>query len=175
MAEHDDPSKDPNKVPNKDPDKVPNKDPDKDPNEDPNEDRREGRERREMARLPIELRVEYRRLNSFFADYTKNISKGGTFIRTAKPLPPGTEFVFVLTVPKLGEPLRLNGEVVWTVDPARATEESPAGMGIRFKYVDGDERAATERVVEGLIRGELGEHVSDRLLGASEPPANKKG
>ncbi len=121
-------------------------------------------ERRELVRVPIELRVEYRRLNSFFADYTKNISKGGTFIRTTKPLPPGTEFVFVLIVPKLAEPLRLNGEVVWTTEPTRATEDNPAGMGIRFKYADDEERRTTEEIVELLIKDELGDHISDRLL-----------
>ena len=131
-------------------------------------------ERRGPTRVPIELRVEYRRLNSFFADYTKNISKGGTFIRTAKPLPPGTEFVFVLTIPKLAEPLRLNGEVVWTVDPGRATEEEPAGMGIRFRYRDDSEREETESVVERLIKNELGDHISERLIKSaksSEPKA----
>ena len=39
-------------------------------------------DRRESARVPIELKVEYKKLNTFFADYTKNICKGGTFIRT---------------------------------------------------------------------------------------------
>jgi type IV pilus assembly protein PilZ len=126
-------------------------------------------ERREMDRLPIELRVEYRRLNSFFADYTKNISKGGTFIRTAKPLPPGTEFVFVLIIPKLEEPLRLNGEVVWTTDPSRATDDEPAGMGIRFKYIDDNERKETEDIVEALVKNELGDHISERLLRVAKP------
>ena len=121
-------------------------------------------ERRTSMRAPIELRVEYRRLNSFFSDYTKNISKGGTFIRTQKPLPPGTEFVFVLIVPKLSEPLRLNGEVVWTTEVAKASDDSPAGMGIRFKYVDEAERTATEDVVERLVKDELGDHISERLL-----------
>ncbi|MGZ3418318.1 MAG: TIGR02266 family protein [Polyangiales bacterium] len=130
-------------------------------------------ERRGLERVPIELRVEYRRLNSFFADYTKNISKGGTFIRTAKPLPPGTEFVFVLIVPKLGEPLRLNGEVVWTTEPARATEENPPGMGIRFKYVDDAERKLTEDVVEKLVKNELGDHISERLLRTAGQPDPK--
>jgi type IV pilus assembly protein PilZ len=41
-------------------------------------------------RAPIELKVEYKRINSFFADYTRNISKGGTFIKTTKPLAIGT-------------------------------------------------------------------------------------
>src|SRR5262249_21370540 len=57
-------------------------------------------DRRGDGRTPIMLRVDYKRLNSFFADYTKNISKGGTFIRTNKPLEIGTEFVFVLNMPE---------------------------------------------------------------------------
>ncbi|HKO52206.1 MAG TPA: PilZ domain-containing protein, partial [Polyangiaceae bacterium] len=51
-------------------------------------------DRRSGFRAPIELKVEYKRLNTFFADYTKNISRGGTFIATDKPLPVGTDFVF---------------------------------------------------------------------------------
>jgi uncharacterized protein (TIGR02266 family) len=67
-------------------------------------------EKRGDGRAPIELKVEYKRQNAFFADYTRNISRGGTFIRTTRPLPIGTEFVFKLFVPKLDEPLRLIGE-----------------------------------------------------------------
>src|SRR6185312_9659980 len=58
-------------------------------------------DRRTNDRHAIELKVEYKRLNTFFADYTKNISKGGTFIRTDKPLSIGTEFLFKLFVPQL--------------------------------------------------------------------------
>ena len=67
----------------------------------------------------------------------------------------------------LGEPLRLNGEVVWTTEPARATEENPPGMGIRFKYVDDAERKVTEDIVEKLVKNELGDHISERLLRTS--------
>ena len=51
------------------------------------------KDRRREARAPIELKVEYKRLNTFFYDYTKNISKGGTFIKTDKPLDIGTIFL----------------------------------------------------------------------------------
>ena len=47
-------------------------------------------DRRSNLRAAIELNVEYKRLNTFFADYTRNISKGGTFIKTDKPLEVGT-------------------------------------------------------------------------------------
>src|SRR5512144_2935283 len=58
-----------------------------------------GAEHRQHARAPIELKVDYKKLNSFFADYTKNISKGGTFIKTRKTLPVGTRFLFRLAIP----------------------------------------------------------------------------
>lgn len=121
-------------------------------------------ERREAARIPIALRVEYKRVNSFFADYTRNISKGGTFIATVRPLPVGTEFIFELAVPDLVEPLRLKGVVAWSVDAASATEQQPAGMGIRFRYETDDERAQVHRIVEALAVDKLGPLVGKHLL-----------
>src|SRR5208283_5296642 len=85
-------------------------------------------ERRLSTRHAITLRVDYKRMNTFFADYAKNISKGGTFIRTNKPLEIGTEFVFVLSIPGQPDQLQLRGRVVWTVAEESATEEQPAGM-----------------------------------------------
>jgi type IV pilus assembly protein PilZ len=130
-----------------------------------------GSDRRYNDRQAIVLKVEYKRLNTFFADYTKNISKGGTFIRTDKPLELGTEFVFALGIPNLGDPVRLRGRVMWTVPPERGTSDAPAGMGIRFQYANEQERRATEEIVEQLMRTELGEHLSAKLLnrGPSEP------
>jgi type IV pilus assembly protein PilZ len=121
--------------------------------------------RRAGDRHTIELKVEYKRLNTFFADYTKNISKGGTFIRTDKPLDIGTEFVFALSIPQLAEPVRLAGRVIWITSQAQATEESPPGMGIRFQYANDQERRDTEGIVEKLMTSELGEHLSTKLLG----------
>jgi type IV pilus assembly protein PilZ len=122
-------------------------------------------ERRRQDRTAIELSVEYKRLNTFFADYTKNISKGGTFIRTDRPLDCETEFVFALTIRGLAEPLRLRGRVKWIVKTTDATPDSPAGMGIEFQYKDAAERRATEAIVENLMAEELGEALSQKLLG----------
>lgn len=122
-------------------------------------------ERRRAPRAPIELKVEYKRLNTFFADYTKNISRGGTFIGTQRPLAVDTEFVFALTVPNLQEPLRLRGKVIWVVPTEEATKGNPAGMGIEFQYTGDDERAEKETVVEKLLAEQLGEHLATKLLG----------
>ena len=120
-------------------------------------------DKREDGRAPITLRVDYKRLNTFFADYTKNISKGGTFIKTTKPLDVGTEFVFVLALPDSGQ-LELTGEVKWVVTTADATEEKPAGMGIQFVFQDDSERRKVEEFVAKLMSEALGAQLASRLL-----------
>jgi type IV pilus assembly protein PilZ len=124
-----------------------------------------GADRRRFPRHAITLRVDYKRMNTFFADYAKNISKGGTFIRTSKPLEAGTEFVFVLSIPGQADQLQLLGQVMWTVDESSATEEHPAGMGIRFKFANADELRELEDFVAKLMSEKLGSHVAAKLLG----------
>jgi type IV pilus assembly protein PilZ len=121
-------------------------------------------DRRYGLRAPIELKVEYKRLNTFFADYTKNISRGGTFIATDKPLPVGTDFVFALGVPQMSEPVRLRGKVIWTTPLEEATKANPSGMGIEFQYGTG-ERQEKESAVERMMTRELGGHLAEKLLG----------
>jgi type IV pilus assembly protein PilZ len=102
-------------------------------------------ELRHADRAPITLRVEYKRINTFFADYTKNISKGGTFIRTARPLDVGTEFMFVLSLPETVQ-LELKG------------------MGIQFVFADDGQREAVEKVVTGMMHEALGPVLANKLL-----------
>lgn len=135
-------------------------------------------DRRVEARRPIELKVEYKRLNTFFADYTKNISRGGTFIKTSRPLPVGTEFLFKLFVPGRGEPLTIHGEVQRIVEAGRAAEGSDGnghgngaadadaepGMAIKFVYREGDPQQAIAQTVEGLMTESLGPRLYAKLM-----------
>ncbi|HET8932983.1 MAG TPA: TIGR02266 family protein [Polyangiales bacterium] len=121
-------------------------------------------DRRGESRRPIELKVEYLQLNSFFADYTKNISRGGTFIATTRPLPLGTEFVFKLGVPTLPEPLTLVGKVQWIVHEPDETEDQPAGMGIGFIFESQADRDRVQQIIEDLMRRQLGPVLSEKLL-----------
>ena len=106
-------------------------------------------EQREHPRQPIELKVEYKQLNTFFSDYTKNISKGGTFIHTERLLPVGTEFLFQLVLPGEPLPLQIRGEVQHVVEPREDLDRDAVGMGIRFVYHDSKEREQLEKTVEG--------------------------
>jgi type IV pilus assembly protein PilZ len=120
---------------------------------------RETPDRRKDQRTPIELKVQYRRFNSFFSDYAKNISKGGLFIQTPKPLPIGTEFLFRLGIPERQAPFELRGEVKWI-----ESEGDSPGMGIQFIYASETERADFKGLVEKLMVDKLGPNLAEKIL-----------
>ena len=128
------------------------------------------KDRRSASRRPIELKVEYKRLNTFFADYTKNISRGGTFIKTGRPLPVGTEFLFKLFVPGRAEPLTIHGEVQRIVNDVDVDGDGTPdqGMAIRFVYREGDPQAEIARIVEGLMTESLGPRLYSKLMEQSQ-------
>ena len=120
---------------------------------------------RSSFRAPLRLRVDYERMNSFFADYTKNISKGGTFIKTARPLDVGARCQFSFTLPALSEPLVLEGEVTWQLPPevAASRNEDP-GMGIRFLFKDAAAQKEFADLVEKMMEDSLGPEATRALL-----------
>ncbi len=127
--------------------------------------------RRREVRAPIELKVEYKRLNTFFYDYTKNISKGGTFIKTERPLPVGTNFIFKLYVPRIDQALDLRGQVRWTKkqgDTEHADQGPEAGMGIRFSG-ENEQLERVARIVERTMVQSLGQLIYAELVGADRP------
>lgn len=133
-----------------------------DPIRDPLAPVAEGIDKREHSRIPIQLRVDYRRTNSFLSDYTRNISRGGTFIVTDRPLAVGTLFRFTLSVPSPPQAFELIGEVVWA-----RSEGSEPGMGIRFVYRSDEERRQAEEAMERLLVENLGPSLADKLLSMS--------
>lgn len=116
-------------------------------------------DRREHARAAVELQVAYEKLNAFFADYTKNISKGGTFIPTRRTVPVGTVFHFRLLVPGRSVPFELEGVVV------RSGADGPEpGVGIRFRWSDDALRRQFEAAVEAMMTASFGPVVTRQLL-----------
>ena len=123
------------------------------------------KDQRQSPRAPLRLRIDYERMNAFFADYTKNISKGGTFIKTTRPEQVGTRCHFSLSLPLRAEPLMLEAEVVWTlsVEQAKQSRAEP-GMGVRFVFADDGARRRFERAVEQMLENSLGPAIARRLL-----------
>ncbi|HUH04463.1 MAG TPA: TIGR02266 family protein [Kofleriaceae bacterium] len=103
-------------------------------------------EHRQHQREPVTLVVEYEGADDLVADYTENLSSGGTFVNTAHEFEIGTEVQLVLSFPGLLEPIRLAGVVRWT----RSGDSEIRGVGLEFTNLDGDVSQQLEKVV-GLI------------------------
>jgi type IV pilus assembly protein PilZ len=103
-------------------------------------------DKRGSERLPVDVKVDYRTVGSFITDYTKDLSKGGIFIKTSLPLEVGTRVRLRLTLPDGDAPFALDGVVKW-VSTLRERDKHPAGMGVEF--VDFDEDVKTK--IEALV------------------------
>jgi uncharacterized protein (TIGR02266 family) len=100
-------------------------------------------EMRTTKRLPIRVLVEYESIEDFLIDYTANISIGGMFIQTERPLPVGTRFRLRFQVPTRAKPIETFGEVCWSMEANSFGAQQ--GMGIRFDDLSGpDERLVRE-------------------------------
>ena len=120
---------------------------------------------RGSQRATLKLRIGYEQMNTFFADYTKNISRGGTFIKTPRPLEVGSRCQFSLSLPALAEPVVLDGEVAWILNPDDAKKRGgEPGMGIRFVFADEAARRDFERLVERMMEESLGADAARGLL-----------
>jgi type IV pilus assembly protein PilZ len=115
------------------------------------------------------LTVEYERLNALLSDYTHNISQGGTFIRTDRPLQVGTVLSFTIQAPQLEEGIVLRGVVRWVVDVPQSQNGRPAGMGIAFVYDSPDEKEAVEMRLDRLMAQALGPAAFEKLMGRPAP------
>ncbi len=103
-------------------------------------------EQRIATRIPIRMLVEYERLDDFLADYSANLSLGGMFIQTDKPLDIGTRFKLRLRIPGRTKPVETFGEVRWVV---RKTDGGTPGMGIEFDALTATDRKAVEAMLIG--------------------------
>jgi type IV pilus assembly protein PilZ len=104
-------------------------------------------EHRRDLRLPVELKVGYRTVGSFITDYILNVSRGGIFITTQRPLPIGTRVRLVFSLPDFPLPFDLAGEVRW-VNPVGHASHAAPGMGIQFSNLDDHIRKRIERFIK---------------------------
>jgi uncharacterized protein (TIGR02266 family) len=105
--------------------------------------------KRRAARLHHEIPVAYRSVGSFLTDWATNISHGGLFINTRKPLPVGTAVKILIQLPGAAFPFQLTGRVARITEFDNRANMVP-GMGIEFTDVDETKRLEIESFVERL-------------------------
>jgi len=102
--------------------------------------------RRRAVRKPIRLMVEYESTEDFLVDYTANLSVGGMFIVTDRPLPKGTLLRMSFRLPGGEETIEATGQVRWAVQPSSSEPMRP-GMGISFEELGDLDRARVQALL----------------------------
>jgi len=110
-----------------------------------------GDNKRKATRLHHEIPVAYRSVGSFLTDWATNISQGGLFINTRKPLAVGTAVKIIIQLPGAAFPYELAGRVTRVTQYDNHANMVP-GMGIEFTDVDDAKRREIETFVERLRR-----------------------
>jgi uncharacterized protein (TIGR02266 family) len=107
--------------------------------------------KRRATRLHHEIPVAYRSVGSFLTDWATNISQGGLFINTRKPLPVGTAVKILVQLPGASFPFQLEGRVTRVTEFDNRANMVP-GMGVEFTGVDDAKRRDIEAFVARLRR-----------------------
>jgi type IV pilus assembly protein PilZ len=92
-------------------------------------------ERREEPRAEVDIEVRYRTGQEFLSAYSQNISGGGIFVRTARPLPLNHRVRLRFTLPGVPHRFEVNGIVVWS-NPGSGHGSFSSGMGIKLMDLD---------------------------------------
>jgi len=80
-------------------------------------------DKRNTDRKYIKVSVDYSIKDKFYSDTLENISSGGAFIRTTKPIEVGDATTMVASIPGMDKNVKMKGKVV------RRTKD---GVGVEF-------------------------------------------
>src|SRR3954468_18861317 len=102
------------------------------------DDTGDGSERRRFPRTPLSMLVQYRfnSFEDFLPEYSVNISPGGMFIRTDKPLEEGSMVYLQFSLKDGSRLIEGMGKVV-RVNPVGVKDRTP-GMGVEFTNFDAE-------------------------------------
>ncbi len=101
---------------------------------------------------PARLRMHYRNVETFVAEYRENLRQGGTFIQTPKPLRLGRECIFEIHAPGLERALTFAGKVTSsTRDQPELASDVTRGMAIEYRMSD-QKRQEIEEILRRLSR-----------------------
>jgi type IV pilus assembly protein PilZ len=94
------------------------------------------KEKRKYPRIEAKVHVTFRTLEDLAAEYTKNISKGGIFLKTDQLLDPNAEITLTMTFPGGIGTFLVQGKVTRLVSMSHPTEPGKHLYGAGIKFVN---------------------------------------
>lgn len=106
--------------------------------------------RKDKRAKVVSLNVRYKSatVDEFIENHSHDVSRGGIFVKTPTPFPPGTLLKFEIRLAGDKSVISGVGRVVWKREPTSAGPDKPAGMGVKFIKIDDASRAVIERLTQ---------------------------
>lgn len=96
--------------------------------------------RRKYPRIPKVLSLSFKSSTSFARAFSGDMSAGGLFIKTPRPLAKGERFVLKLQLPDASEEIPMDCEVSWSRTETDDPVKQPPGMEIKFLEIGKEQR-----------------------------------
>ena len=96
---------------------------------------------RKYPRYSISIKVTFQSKEHFLEEYAKDISKGGLFVATDKPLPLESKIELILSLPEVNKEVKIVAEVVHVFGSEQAKlldNKRVPGMGVQFLEFEDD-------------------------------------
>lgn len=97
--------------------------------------------------LTMTVRYKSATLDEFIEHHSHDVSRGGMFIKTPSPFPPGTLLKFEVKIAEDQKVIQGVGRVVWKRENETGDKERPSGMGVKFIKIDD----ASRKIIDQLV------------------------
>ncbi len=126
----------------------------------------DGPENRQAKRKAVGLLVKlaHQGVDDFVAKYATNLSEGGMFLRSKKPLPVGTVMQFKIEIAGGVRVMQGTAKVKWVREASTPAE--PAGMGVEFMKLD----EASQQIVVRMLQVKEPLFAPEAVAAAPPPP-----
>lgn len=106
-------------------------------------------ERRKYPRIEAKVKVAFKTKEEFILEYSKNISRGGMFLKTDHLLDPNADIELSLSFPEAKEEFTVRGRVVRLMSLSHPFDVGKQiyGVGIRFVGLDPEFEARIEKLL----------------------------
>jgi uncharacterized protein (TIGR02266 family) len=98
--------------------------------------------------LTMTVRYKSATLDEFIEHHSHDVSRGGMFIKTPSPFPPGTLLKFEVKIAEDQKVIQGVGRVVWKRESETSDKERPSGMGVKFIKIDDPSRKTIDQLVD---------------------------
>jgi uncharacterized protein (TIGR02266 family) len=130
------------------------------------------RKDRRVKIVSLNVRYKSATVDEFIENHAHDVSRGGIYIKTANPFPPGTLLKFEIRLASDQAVIAGVGRVVWKRDAGHSNGERPAGMGVKFIKIDEPSKVVIDRLVNTKAdAGKAFESEAEGTGSSDAPPA----